>query len=151
MLTTSPTPRSSTPQPELPPTSPPADGDRASLTVEHRRHGAYNVLTMSGRLHAATVVAAEAEILSTIVLAGRPLHLVLDLTDVTAIDSRGISLLAKTRFAVRAVRGALHIIAPDDSPAHRVLREGLLSPAVHQAQRVADVIAECDAAAPARE
>lgn len=135
------------PQP-LPPGSelPTAEPARPELTVESSRRGPFVVVKMTGRLHAATVTAAEAEILSTIVLAPPSPRLVLDLTEVTSIDSHGVRLLAKTRFAAHAVRGTLHVIAPDDSPAHRVPHLNVLS-TPPQAEDLADV---CPSPAPDR-
>lgn len=112
---------------------------RPGLAVRSRDHGPATVLAMQGDLVADTVVTAEARILTTVVLSARPLRLVLDLSGVGAVDSQGAALLAKTRFAVRAARGTLHLVAPYGSPARRVLNRHLLKAAV---QRIEDLDTE---------
>ncbi|SEG23226.1 anti-anti-sigma factor [Thermomonospora echinospora] len=126
--------RPTAPQPllseaDLPPAGPSAERGRDGLAVESARRGTSTVLKMTGPLHKGTVVTAEAEILSTIVLAPQPLNLVLDLTEVDAIDSHGVGLLAKAHFAAHAVRGVLHVVAPADSLAHRVPHLNVTDPA----------------------
>ncbi|WP_242910077.1 STAS domain-containing protein [Actinomadura terrae] len=94
------------------------------------RHGRHTLLTMSGRLTADTVVTAEAQILTTIVLSTTPLHLALDLSRLEVVDLHGAHLLTKTHFAVRAARGTLHLIAPPHTPARSALSRYLLPHAV---------------------
>ncbi|XVQ06548.1 STAS domain-containing protein [Spirillospora sp. CA-255316] len=103
---------------------------------------------MSGTLHAATVDTAEAQILSTIVLSPRPLRLVLDMTDITGIDSRGVSLLAKTRFAVHAARGTLHVLAPPGTPVQHALDNSVLSAAVKRVHHLSDILPRDDSHSP---
>ncbi|MBA9002582.1 MULTISPECIES: hypothetical protein [Thermomonospora] len=109
----------------------PAAAAPGGLTLESFRKGPFTVVKMAGRLHAGAAVTAEAEILSTIVMAPRPLRLVLDLTEVTSVDFHGKSLLTKTRFTVQAGRGTLLVVAPDDSPVHRIPHLDVVSTPVH--------------------
>lgn len=126
------------PVPATAPAAPPAaDGTpQAEFTIRPSRQGPLNVLRMAGALYAPTVVTAEAQILSAIVLSERPLHLVLDMTEVTRVDSSGVSLLAKTRFAVHAARGDLHVVAPSGCPAQRAFAASVLSSALNRVERV---------------
>jgi anti-anti-sigma regulatory factor len=134
-----------TPQPALSGTGmPAADAPAGRLVIESSRQGPFTVMKMAGPLQAATVITAEAELLSTIVLAPAPLRLALDLTEVTALDSRGVGLLAKTRFAVRATRGTLHLIAPADSPAYNALHLGVTGSVMHWARDVAELLTHHD-------
>ncbi|QKG22991.1 STAS domain-containing protein [Actinomadura verrucosospora] len=103
----------------------PAPGARPALAVETGTRDGATVLTMKGHLVAETAVAAEAQILTTTVLAGRPLNLVLDLTEVDAIDRHGTGLLTKTRFTVSAAKGALHLVAPPGGAVHPALNRYL--------------------------
>lgn len=98
---------------------------RPALAFETGTRDGATVLTMKGRLVAETVVTAEAKILTTTVLAGRPLNLVLDLSEVDAIDQHGTALLTKTRFTVSAARGALHLVAPLGGAVHPALNRYL--------------------------
>ncbi|WP_242889142.1 STAS domain-containing protein [Actinomadura litoris] len=100
--------------------------------METRSYGRYTVLNLTGRLVADTVVAAEARILTTIVLAEPPLSLVLDLSKLDAVDSHGAHLLNKAQFAVRAARGSLHLIAPAEGPARGALSRYLLGSTVER-------------------
>lgn len=139
----------SAPQPFSPAAKPPAAGTPADAPIGERagrdlaihasRQGSLEVLRMDGVLHAETAVTAEAQILSTIVLNPKPLHLVLDLTGLTGLDAAGINLLAKARFAVRAARGTLHLVAPAGSPAHLALRTGVPGDAHAPVETVADI------------
>ncbi|MFB4303292.1 STAS domain-containing protein [Actinomadura sp. NTSP31] len=98
--------------------APPDPRERPALVIETEERGDATVLSMAGPLVAGTLVTAEARILTTTVLAGRPLDLVLDLTRVDTIDQHGANLLSKTRFTVCAARGTLHIVAPRDGAVH---------------------------------
>ncbi|WP_242882110.1 STAS domain-containing protein [Actinomadura litoris] len=116
--TSSPTP------PAGAPAAPSAPGSKA-LRMQTGRHGRYTLLRMSGRLTADTVVTAEAQILTTIVLGPSP-HLALDLSGLEVVDLHGAHLLTKTHFAVRAAHGTLHLIAPPHAPARDALSRYLL-------------------------
>jgi anti-anti-sigma regulatory factor len=98
---------------------------RPALGVETATRGGTTILTMRGRLVAETVVTAEARILTTTVLSARPLRLVLDLTEIDAIDRHGIGLLTKTRFTICAARGALRLVAPPGGTVHPTLNRYL--------------------------
>ncbi|MGI5325406.1 STAS domain-containing protein [Actinomadura nitritigenes] len=98
---------------------------RPALAFETGTRDGATVLTMKGQLVAETAVIAEAKILTTTVLAGRPLNLVLDLTEVDAIDQHGTALLTKTRFTVSAARGTLHLVAPPGGAVHPTLNRYL--------------------------
>ncbi|MFV2172511.1 STAS domain-containing protein [Actinomadura sp. LOL_016] len=140
--------------PEVEPTSADATADRTGarpgrdLTLRTSRQGSLSVLHMDGTLNAETAVTAEAKMLSTIVLTAAPLHLVLDLTGLTRIDSAGISLLAKARFTVHAARGTLHIVAPSGSPARLALQAGVPRSAHERVESIADIRLEAGAPAP---
>ena len=92
--------------------------------------------TEKDQLVAETVVTAEAKILTTTVLAGRPLNLVLDLTGIDAIDQLGTALLTKTRFTVSAASGTLHLVAPPGGAVHPALNRYLRRISVPQMQDV---------------
>ncbi|WUI01382.1 STAS domain-containing protein [Spirillospora sp. NBC_00431] len=101
--------------------TPASEPGRPRLSVESGVHGPVTILTMTGQLVSETVVAAEAKILTTLVLTDRPFHLALDLSQVDVIDGSGSGLLAKARFAARSTRSTLHLIAPDGGPARLAL------------------------------
>ncbi|QXJ22816.1 STAS domain-containing protein [Actinomadura graeca] len=118
---------------------PPSSGataapDRPKLTMTTETRGHATILTMAGQLVSETAVTTEARILTTIVLAEQPLHLALDLSGVDTIDAHGANLLAKARFTVRAARGTLHLIVPQDAPARRMLSRHLLRCVVERAE-----------------
>jgi anti-anti-sigma regulatory factor len=94
---------------------------RPALAFETGTRDGATVLAMTGQLVADTAVTAEAKILTTTVLAGRPLNLVIDLTGIDAIDQHGTALLTKTRFTVSAARGTLHLVAPPGGAVHPTL------------------------------
>ncbi|MFB4314186.1 STAS domain-containing protein [Actinomadura sp. 21ATH] len=121
------------------PADPAGDTPRRELEIRTSRQGPLQILHLAGALHASTVVTAEAQILSTVVLTPRPLHLALDLTEVTRIDSAGTALLAKARFAVHAARGTLHLVAPAGSPARIALDSGPARSARGRVERVTDI------------
>lgn len=137
----------SAPRPSSPETEPPVADSPAGpaaevadrLELRTSRRGSLEILHLDGALNAATAVTAEAQILSTIVLAPEPLHLVLDLEGLTRIDTAGIELVAKTRFAVHAARGTLHVVAPAGSPAQLALRSASPRSARNRVERIADV------------
>ncbi|WP_242908830.1 STAS domain-containing protein [Actinomadura terrae] len=123
---------------------PPADAPSTAprpkaLGIQTGHHGRYTLLTMSGRLTADTVVTAEAQILTTIVLGPAPLHLALDLSRLDVVDLHGAHLLTKTHFAVRAARGTLHLIAPAHAPARGALSRYLLPHVVQHRQDLASL------------
>ncbi|SEF53478.1 Anti-anti-sigma regulatory factor (antagonist of anti-sigma factor) [Thermomonospora echinospora] len=141
MLADPTTPQSAPPGTDLLVGGASAERPAAGPVVGSFRRGPFTVLKMAGPLQAGTVVTAEAELLSTIVLAPPPLHLALDLTEVTAIDARGAVLLAKTRFAVRAARGTLHLVAPTDSPVYTALHLGTTGSVMRWATDLTDLLA----------
>ncbi len=96
------------------------------LGLDAARRGPFTVITLAGAVCGETVCDAEAQILEAVVLAERPLRLVLDLTRVEVLDSAGVELIAKTRFAVRSAGGALCLVVPADSPVHRILTAATL-------------------------
>ena len=57
-----------------------------------------------------------------ILAAGRPRHLVLDLTGVELFTAAGISALIAARRGDDGVHGRLHVVAPADGTVRRVLR-----------------------------
>jgi anti-anti-sigma factor len=124
---------------ELPAAGAPADRTGRELSIRASRQGLLKILHMRGALHAGTAVTAEAQILSTIVLTPRPLHLVLDLSEIAHIDAAGIGLLAKTRFAVHAARGTLHLVAPAGSPAQFALLAGVSHSGQDQVDDISDI------------
>ncbi|WP_067451334.1 STAS domain-containing protein [Actinomadura macra] len=131
-----PTPQPTTivvpPVPSAPVTHASPSPDRPRLTMSSAAHDEGVVLTMTGHLVSETVVTAEANILTTIVLAEQPLRLALDLSRIDVIDAQGANLLTKARFTVRAARGTLYLIAPEGSPARRMLNRHLLKSVVER-------------------
>jgi anti-anti-sigma factor len=49
------------------------------------------------------------------------MHLILDLTSVSFLDSGGVNAIAKTRTAVHAADGSLRLVCPHGSRARHVL------------------------------
>lgn len=105
----------------------------ATLAVASWRQEPFTVLDLSGELQHTTLEDAEAQILSTILLGPSPMHLVLNMTAVTFLDSGGVNLLAKTRFAVRSSRGSLRLVVPPGRA-----REVLRITGLDQALRIVD-------------
>ncbi|WP_460368981.1 STAS domain-containing protein [Actinocorallia lasiicapitis] len=89
--------------------------------MNSRRHDAFLILGLTGELQDSTVEAAEAEILTAVILGPAPVHAIIDLSGVTVLDSGGVELLAKTRFAVRSSFGSLRLVAPPGGGPRRVL------------------------------
>ncbi|GAA3220427.1 hypothetical protein GCM10010468_44990 [Actinocorallia longicatena] len=81
----------------------------------------FTVVSLSGELALTTVGIAEPRLISTIVGHAPPIHLILNMSRVAFMDSAGISLLAKTHFAVRSTRGTLRLVIPDEALPRRML------------------------------
>ena len=99
-----------------------------ALESSIRRTPAGSTVLVTGDLDLASVPALEAQILAA--LETRPGHLIIDLSDVSFIDSSGVHLLERIRREARERGVALTAVAPT-GPARRVFaltgRESILS------------------------
>ena len=71
------------------------------------------IVTVSGEIDLATQGSLRAQ-LNELVVAGQ-VDLILDLTDVTFVDSTGLGALIGTRRRVHAFHGSLALVIPDES------------------------------------
>ena len=76
-------------------------------------------------------------------------RLVVDLSDITYLDSSGVALLLRLAERLQTRRRQLHLVVPRGSPVRRVLVFTGLPRVIPVEARLEDVLAQCDAGSPA--
>jgi anti-anti-sigma factor len=71
-------------------------------------------------------------------------RLVVDLSDITYLDSAGVALLLRLAERLRARRRQLHLVVPRRSPVRRVLQFTGLPRVIPLEARLADALAQSD-------
>jgi anti-anti-sigma factor len=74
--------------------------------------------------------------------------LVVDLSDITYLDSAGVALLLRLAERLRARRRQLHLVVPRGSPVRRVLDFTGLPRVIPLEARLEDALARCDCRLP---
>ena len=74
--------------------------------------------------------------------------LVVDLSDITYLDSAGVALLLRLAERLRARRRQLHLVVPRGSPVRRVLDFTGLPRVIPLEARLGDALAQCDSRVP---
>ena len=87
--------------------------------VEGEQQGAHCLVRVHGEIDLSNAHEVSAEIGSLVGPDAR--LLVVDLSDVTYLDSAGVALLLRLAERLRARRRQLHLVAPRGSPVRRVL------------------------------
>jgi anti-anti-sigma factor len=75
-------------------------------------------------------------------------RLVVDLSDITYLDSSGVALLLRLAERLQTRRRQLHLVVPRGSPVRRVLVFTGLPRVIPVEARLEDVLAQCDAGSP---
>ena len=75
-------------------------------------------------------------------------RLVVDLSDITYLDSAGVALLLRLAERLRARRRELHVVVPQGSPVRRVLHFTGLPRVIPVDARLEDAMAQGDAGLP---
>lgn len=75
-------------------------------------------------------------------------RLVVDLSDITYLDSAGVALLLRLAERLRARRRELHVVVPPGSPVRRVLHFTGLPRVIPVDARLEDALAQGDAGLP---
>ena len=89
------------------------------LTVTTAQHAPYCVVTVSGELDVHTTAQLRTALHELLVDAGE-VHLVVDLTGLTFMDSTGLGALVRVHKQTRAFRGTLAVVC-GDGPVRRVI------------------------------
>ena len=76
-------------------------------------------------------------------------RLVVDLSDITYLDSSGVALLLRLAERLQTRRRQLHLVVPRGSPVRRVLVFTGVPRVIPVEARLEDVLAQCDAGSPA--
>jgi anti-sigma B factor antagonist len=84
-----------------------------ALTLDVTTRGDHTVVALGGELDLATQGELRT-LLNDLVVAGQ-VHLVLDLSEVTFLDSTGIGALIGTRRRVHAFQGSLALVCPGEA------------------------------------
>ena len=84
-----------------------------ALTIDVARQDDVTIVSLGGEIDLATQGELRT-VLNDLVVAG-DVHLILDLTDVSFIDSTGIGALIGTRRRVHAFQGSLTLVCPHES------------------------------------
>lgn len=87
--------------------------DMNGLTADVSTHGAKTVVALAGEIDLSNHVALRTALNDLIV--GGSVDLVLDLTDVTFMDSTGLGAMIGTRRRVHAFQGSLAIVLTNDA------------------------------------
>jgi anti-anti-sigma factor len=74
--------------------------------------------------------------------------LVVDLSDITYLDSAGVALLLRLAERLRARRRRLYLVVPRGSPVRRVLEFTGLPRVIPLEARLEDALAQCDCGLP---
>jgi anti-anti-sigma factor len=75
-------------------------------------------------------------------------RLVVDLSDITYLDSSGVAILLRLAERLQTRRRQLHLVVPRGSPVRRVLVFTGLPRVIPVEARLEDVLAQCDAGSP---
>jgi anti-anti-sigma factor len=102
------------------------------------------------RLHGEIDLSNAHEVSSAIgtVMGQEARWLVVDLSDITYLDSSGVALLLRLAERLQTRRRQLHLVVPRGSPVRRVLVFTGLPRVIPMEARLEDALAQCDAESP---
>jgi anti-anti-sigma factor len=114
--------------------------------VEGERQGTLCLVRVHGEVDLSNAHEVSAEIG---ILMGQDAHrLVVDLSDITYLDSAGVALLLRLAERLRARRRQLHLVVPRGSPVRRVLDFTGLPRVIPLEARLEDALARSGAGPP---
>jgi anti-anti-sigma factor len=114
--------------------------------VEGERQGSLCLVRVHGEIDLSNAQEVSAEI--GVVMGQDACRLVVDLSDITYLDSAGVALLLRLAERLRARRRQLHLVVPRGSPVRRVLDFTGLPRVIPLATRLEDALAHAEAAPP---
>jgi anti-anti-sigma factor len=114
--------------------------------VEGERQGTICLVRVHGEIDLSN--AHEVSSAIGMVMGQEARRLVVDLSDITYLDSAGVALLLRLAERLRARRRQLHLVVPRRSPVRRVLDFTGLPRVIPLEVRVEDALAQCDSGLP---
>jgi anti-anti-sigma factor len=114
--------------------------------VEGERQGTLCLVRVHGEIDLSNAHEVSAAIGTAMGQEAR--RLVVDLSDITYLDSAGVALLLRLAERLRARRRQLQLVVPRGSPVRRVLDFTGLPTVIPLQSRLEDALAHCDRAAP---
>jgi anti-anti-sigma factor len=114
--------------------------------VEGERQGTICLVRVHGEIDLSN--AHEVSSAIGMVMGQEARRLVVDLSDITYLDSAGVALLLRLAERLRARRRQLHLVVPRRSPVRRVLDFTGLPRVIPLEARVEDALAQCDSGLP---
>lgn len=93
--------------------------DAAAFSLSTESHGAVEVIRLAGELDIHTTAQLR-EAVDGLLVDDHRVHLVVDLTGLTFIDSSGLGALVRVQRQCRTLRGSLVVVA-DEGPALRLM------------------------------
>jgi anti-anti-sigma factor len=110
--------------------------------VEGERQGTLCLVRVHGEIDLSNAHEVSSEI--GLVMGQDARWLVVDLSNITYLDSSGVALLLRLAERLRARRRHLHLVAPRGSPVRRVLEFTGLPRVIPLEARLEDALALCD-------
>lgn len=98
------------------------DDGMASST---ERRGGFDVIRLSGELDVSSTAGVRA-VVDALVIDEARVHLVVDLTEVTFMDSSGLGALVRAQRRCRGLRGSFAVVCPDGPVLRVITLTGLL-------------------------
>jgi anti-anti-sigma factor len=114
--------------------------------VEGEQQGALCLVRVHGEIDLSN--AHEVSSAIGLVMGQEARRLVVDLSDITYLDSAGVALLLRLAERLRARRRELHVVVPPGSPVRRVLHFTGLPRVIPVDARLEDALAQGDARLP---
>jgi anti-anti-sigma factor len=114
--------------------------------VEGERQGTLCLIRVHGEIDLSNAHEVSSEI--GIVMGQEACRLVVDLSDITYLDSAGVALLLRLAERLRARRRQLHLVVPRGSPVRRVLDFTGLPRVIPLEARLEDALAQCHSGRP---
>ena len=114
--------------------------------VEGERQGTLCLVRVHGEIDLSNAHEVSAAIGTAMGQEAR--RLVVDLSDITYLDSAGVALLLRLAERLRTRRRQLQLVVPRGSPVRRVLDYTGLATVIPLHARLEDALAQCDRAAP---
>lgn len=114
--------------------------------VEGERQGTICLVRVHGEIDLSNAHEVSSEI--SVVMGQEARRLVVDLSDITYLDSAGVALLLRLAERLRFRRRELHLVVPRGSPVRRVLDFTGLPRVIPLESRLEDALAQRDHAPP---
>jgi anti-anti-sigma factor len=114
--------------------------------VEGERQGRICLIRVHGEIDLSNAHEVSSKI--GVVMGQEARRLVVDLSDITYLDSAGVALLLRLAERLRARRRQLQLVVPRGSPVRRVLDFTGLPRVIPLEARLEDALAHCDAGLP---